>query len=94
MKSLKTIFTVSLAALTLASCENYFDEKQIGNEYKPTDVRTFDFSSIYNKGIFTKLQNPEYFRNYTLDGWTVDWNDEIGFAPEYLYEQGAPVGNK
>lgn len=58
------------------------------------DVRTFDFSSIYNKGIFTKLQNPEYFRNYTLDGWTVDWNNEIGFAPEYLYEQGAPVGNK
>lgn len=53
------------------------------------DVRTFDFSSIYNQGIFTKLQNPEYFRNYTLDGWTVDWNNEIGFAPEYLYEHGA-----
>ena len=28
MKSLKTIFTVSLAALTLASCENYFDENR------------------------------------------------------------------
>ena len=55
------------------------------------DVRTFDFSSIYDKGIFTKLQNPEYFRNYTLDGWTVDWNNEIGFAPEYLYEQGVPA---
>lgn len=55
------------------------------------EVRTFDFSSIYDKGIFTKLQNPEYFRNYTLDGWTVDWNNEIGFAPEYLYEQGVPA---
>ncbi len=55
------------------------------------DVRTFDFSSIYDKGIFTKLQNPDYFRNFTLDGWTVDWNNEIGFAPEYLYEQGAPA---
>ena len=55
------------------------------------DVRIVDFSSIYDKGIFTKLQNPEYFRNYTLDGWTVDWNNEIGFAPEYLYEQGAPA---
>ena len=62
--------------------------------FSNVDVRTFDFSSIYNKGIFTKLQNPEYFRNYTLDGWTVDWNNEIGFAPEYLYEQGAPVENK
>jgi hypothetical protein len=55
------------------------------------DVRTFDFSSIYNKGIFRKLQNPDYFRNYTLDGWTVDWNNEIGFAPEYLYKQGTPA---
>ena len=49
------------------------------------DVRLFDFSQLYNKGIFVKLQNPEYFRNYTLDGWTVDWNNEIGFAPEYLH---------
>ena len=48
----------------------------------------FDFSRIYNKGIFVKLQNPEYFRNFTLDGWTVDWNNEIGFAPEYLHEYG------
>ena len=55
------------------------------------DVRFFDFSRIYDKGIFTKLQNPEYFRNYTIDGWTADWNNEIGFAPEYLYEQGIPV---
>ena len=32
------------------------------------DVRLFDFSELYNKGIFVKLQDPEYFRNYTLDG--------------------------
>ena len=55
------------------------------------DVRLFDFSELYNKGIFVKLQDPEYFRNYTLDGWTVDWNNEIGFAPEFLYEHGVPV---
>lgn len=54
-------------------------------------VRYFDFSSIYDKGVFTKLKNPDYFRNYTLDGWTVDWNNEIGFAPEYLYEEGTPA---
>ena len=55
------------------------------------DVRMFDFSRIYNKGIFVKLQNPEYLRNFPLDGWTVDWNNEIGFAPEYLHEQGLPL---
>ena len=54
-------------------------------------VRLFDFSRIYDKGIFTKLKDKNYFLNYTLDGWTVDWNNEIGFAPEYLFEQGEPA---
>lgn len=55
------------------------------------DVRYFDFSQLYDKGIFVKLKDLEYFKNYTLDGWTVDWNNEIGFAPEYLHEHSVPV---
>ena len=70
-------------------------ENQTGYILKLTfsngEVRLVDFSKLYNKGIFVKLQDPEYFRKYTLDGWTVDWNNEIGFAPEFLYEQGVPV---
>ena len=30
-------------------------------------------------------------KNFRLDGWTVDWDNEIGFAPEYLYEHGVPA---
>lgn len=52
------------------------------------EVRRFDFASLYSQGIFRKLQDPEYFRNFTIDDFTVDWNNEIGFAPEYLYEHG------
>lgn len=26
--------------------------------------------------------------NYSLDPFTIDWNNEIGFAPEFLYENG------
>lgn len=44
MKNLKYILGVSLAALTLASCENYFDEKLIGNDFKPTDVRSLEYT--------------------------------------------------
>jgi hypothetical protein len=40
------------------------------------------------KGICTKLQNLDYFKNFKLDPFSVDWNNEIGFAPEYLYEKG------
>ena len=55
------------------------------------DVRLFDFSQLYDKGVFVKLQDLDYFKKFSLDGWTVDWNNEIGFAPEYLYEHGAPI---
>ena len=49
-------------------------------------VKNFDFWPLAQQGICTKLQDLDYFRAFRLDPWTVDWNNEIGFAPEYLYE--------
>jgi hypothetical protein len=46
-----------------------------------------DFSPLMQKGICKKLQDLDYFKSFRLDPFTVDWNDEIGFAPEYLYEK-------
>ena len=54
-------------------------------------VKAFDFSVVYNEGICTKLKDLDYFKKFKLDPFSVDWNDEIGFAPEYLYEYGTPV---
>jgi len=53
--------------------------------------RLFDFSREYSKGICRKLQDMDYFKRFTLDPFTIDWNNEIGFAPEYLYENGVAV---
>ncbi len=44
MKNLKYILGVSLAAVVCTSCENFFDEKQIHNDYKVTDTRTIDYT--------------------------------------------------
>ncbi len=44
MKNLKYILGVSLAAVVCTSCENFFDEKQIHNDYKITDTRTIDYT--------------------------------------------------
>ena len=51
-------------------------------------VKFVDFWPLAQKGICTKLQNMDYFRHFTLDPFSVDWSNEIGFAPEYLYEIG------
>ena len=53
------------------------------------EVRTVDFFPLMQKGICRKLQDMDYFRNFTLDPFTVDWNNEIGFAPQYLYERSS-----
>lgn len=52
------------------------------------EERMYDFSCEYDKGICQKLRNMDYFKRFTIDAFTIDWNNEIGFAPEYLYEKG------
>ena len=52
------------------------------------EVRMVDFYPLSQKGICTKLQDMDYFRSFSLDPFSVDWNNEIGFAPEFLYEHG------
>jgi len=54
-------------------------------------VKLVDFWPLAQKGICTKLQDMNYFRNFTIDPFSVDWSNEIGFAPEYLYEIGKPA---
>ena len=54
-------------------------------------VKLVDFWPLAQKGICTKLQDLNYFRNFTIDPFSVDWSNEIGFAPEYLYEIGSPA---
>ena len=51
-------------------------------------TKLVDFWPLAQKGLCTKLQNMDYFRNFTLYPFSVDWSNEIGFAPEYLYEIG------
>lgn len=70
------------------------------NEYKIEAVfsngikKILDFRDIINngKGIIKKLQDKDYFMNFTLDPFTIDWNNEIGFDPQDLYEHGKTTG--
>lgn len=69
----------------------YLSDYVLKLSFNTGEVRVFDFSLYFDKGILTKLQDMDYFKNYTLDGWTVDWNNEIGLDPEFLYEHSKPA---
>ena len=52
------------------------------------DVKAeIDFSIWIKKYPFFKpLENIDYFKNFSLDGWTVVWENGADIAPETLYE--------
>lgn len=76
---MKTIFKIVKA--------EYVKDYILRLTFSNDEVRIMDFTPLMQKGICRKLQDLNYFRNFTLDPFTVDWNNEIGFAPQYLYER-------
>ena len=67
---------------------DYMHDHVLRLSFNDGATKLVDFWPLAQKGICTKLQNMEYFCNFTLDPFSVDWSNEIGFAPEYLYEIG------
>ena len=70
---------------------DYLNDYKLIIHFSNGETKSFDFSALFEKGICHKLKNKSYFRNFRIDPFTIDWNNEIGFAPEYLYENGTPL---
>ncbi|MBP3254109.1 MAG: DUF2442 domain-containing protein [Bacteroidales bacterium] len=75
--------------LTIDKAE-YLDGYKIMATFNNGETKLLDFTSIIEqaKGICVKLKDINYFKSFRLDPFTIDWNNEIGFAPEFLYEIG------
>ena len=80
-----------ILAITAAE---YIEDYKLRLTFNDGVVCIVDFVPLMQKGICKKLQDKDYFRAFTLDPFTVDWNNEIGFAPEYLYEIGTYPENE
>lgn len=76
--------------LKVASAE-YIKDYILRLTFNNGEVRDVDFVPLMQKGICKKLQDIDYFRSYTLDPFTVDWHNEIGFATESLYSRGTAI---
>lgn len=45
-----------------------------------------DLKNSINGQVFKPLKNKDYFKSFTQNRWTIEWDCEADFAPEYLYE--------
>lgn len=55
------------------------------------EVRLCDFLPLSQKDVCRKLQDLEYFKRFSLDSYTINWNKEISFVPEFLFEVSTPI---
>ncbi len=78
--------------LTIKSA-SYVGDYSIVAEFSNGETRLLDFSELVTsgRGMLKMLADKEYFRHFTLDPFTIDWNNEIGFGPEYLYAMSKPL---
>ena len=52
-------------------------------------AKTVDCGPWLNGPIFEPLKDPDIFRRFFLDGWTIAWPNGADIAPETLYEAKA-----
>ena len=48
--------------------------------------REVDLSTKLNKPVFESLRNIEYFKNFKLNPFTIEWGSGADFSPKYLYD--------
>ena len=72
----------------------YIDDYRIEAVFSNGIKKRIDFAPVIQraKGIVKKLEDVESFKKFTLDPFTIDWNNEIGFDPQDLYEKGTTIG--
>ncbi|NCO55945.1 MAG: DUF2442 domain-containing protein [Bacteroidetes bacterium CG_4_10_14_3_um_filter_31_20] len=45
-----------------------------------------DFENLIWGEIFEPLKDKNYFKNFTLNPFTIEWQNGADFSPEFLYE--------
>jgi hypothetical protein len=73
--------------LQLVTSARYVSDHMLELTFNDGLKAEIDFSPWIEKYEFFKpLADIDYFKNFSLDGWTVVWENGADVAPERLYE--------
>jgi hypothetical protein len=70
--------------ITVISADYLYDYC-ISLQFNDGVIGTVDLKNYLDGEIFEPLKDQEYFKQFTLDSWTIGWGNGADFAPEFLY---------
>ncbi len=63
----------------------YINDYKIEIQFNTGEVSVINFEEYLDKGIFSALKDVEFFKNFSLNSWTIEWKNGADFSPEFLY---------
>ncbi len=63
----------------------YISEYTIAFTFNTKEKFSVDLEKYLDKGIFRELRDLNFFKDFKLNSWTVEWKNGADFSPEFLY---------
>ena len=73
---------------------NYVDRFTIFLRFSDGQKGAVDFKELLNLPIYEPLHDQDYFKQFTVNQWTISWPNGADFAPEFLHDlvlKGSPI---
>ncbi|MBI4646527.1 MAG: DUF2442 domain-containing protein [Bacteroidia bacterium] len=66
----------------------YINGYKIKITFNNGTTKIVDFEPHLWGEVFNPLKDKEYFKQFTLNPFTIEWRNGADFSPEYLYNIG------
>jgi hypothetical protein len=63
----------------------YIEDYKIEFQFNNGIIKIIDLSSEIYGEVFEPLRDVEYFKNFSLNPFTIEWENGADFAPEHLF---------
>ena len=71
----------------------YLGDYKLLIEFTNGELRIADLSEVKNekREAFRELSEVEYFKQFQINDWSLEWPNGYDIAPDYLYQISQPV---
>lgn len=65
----------------------YISDYSIQVEFNNHKKGTVDLKELVKDGFLKSLKDKEKFKKFSLNNWTIQWENGFDISPEFLYKQ-------